>query len=107
MCRRERFNLFPSRSTGFTRSREREVQLELDILSLVALEIHVLLATVLVRAFSRRSRLGLSVDSAFRHWSASLALPTARPTMPSADFCPAIRLPSGRLSRSRDTEQIS
>ena len=49
----------------------------LDMLLLVALEIHVVLATPLVRAFSHRSRLGLSVDSAFRHWSASLALPTA------------------------------
>jgi hypothetical protein len=32
-------------------------------------EVHVLLATPLVRAFSHRSRLGLSVDSAFRPWS--------------------------------------
>ena len=39
-------------------------------------EIHVLLASPLVRAFSHRSRLGLSVDSTFRHRSASLALPT-------------------------------
>ena len=29
--------------------------------------------------------------SAFRRWSASLALPTAWPTMPSADFCAAVR----------------
>ena len=36
-------------------------------------------------------RLGLSVDSAFRHWSASLALPDCTPTTPSADF----RLPVG------------
>src|SRR5437660_10360457 len=32
-----------------------------------------LVATLLVRAFSHRFRLGLSVGSAFRHWSASLA----------------------------------
>src|SRR5208282_3006575 len=41
--------------------------------------------------------------SAFRLWSASLALPTAWPTMPSADFCPAVRRPLGRLSRLRCT----
>ena len=36
-------------------------------------------------------RLGLSVDSAFRPWSASLAPPDCAPTTPSADF----RLPVG------------
>jgi len=46
--------------------------------------------------------------SAFRPWSASLALPTAWPTMPSADFCRAVRRPLGRLSRRNgDTPQIS
>src|SRR3981081_986016 len=39
--------------------------------------------------------------------SASLALPTTRPTTPSADFCPAVRMPCGTLSRRSDTEQIS
>src|SRR5271157_1275730 len=29
------------------------------------------------------------------------------PTMPSADFCPAVRPPFGNLSRSRDAKQIS
>jgi len=66
MDRQRRFGLFPSRSTGFTRSRDREVQLELDMLPLVAFEIHVLLATLLVRAFNYRFRLGLSVISVFR-----------------------------------------
>jgi hypothetical protein len=77
MGRQKRFGLFSSRSTGFTRSRERKVQFKLDMLPLVAVEIHVVLATPLVRAFSYRSRLGLSVNSTFRLWSASLALPTA------------------------------
>src|SRR5208337_4330544 len=36
--------------------------------------------------------------SAFRPWSASLALPTAWPTMPSADSCAAVRSPRGALS---------
>ena len=40
-------------------------------------------------------------------WSASLALPTTWPTMPSADFCPAVRPPYGALNRRSDTEQIS
>src|SRR6266851_5260028 len=39
-----RFSLFPSRLSGFTRQRRREVQLHLDILLLVVLEIHGLLA---------------------------------------------------------------
>jgi hypothetical protein len=68
---------------------------------------HVLLASLLVRAFNHRFRLSLSVDSAFRLWSASLALPTSWPTMPSADFCSAVRMPRGSLSRRNDTEQIS
>ena len=76
MHRRERFDVFPSRLPGFTRRRRWKVQSQLDVQPLVALEIHVLLATPLVRAFSHRSRLGLSVDSTFRRRSASLALPT-------------------------------
>src|SRR5450755_2581930 len=76
MSRQTRFSLFPPRFAGFTRWRGREVQFKLDILLLVAPEIHVVLAAPLVRAFSHRSRLGLSVDSAFRHWSASIASPT-------------------------------
>src|SRR6266403_3117297 len=75
--RRERFVVFPSRLPGFTRRRRWKVQSQLDVQPLVALEIHVLLATPLVRAFSHRSRFGLSVDSTFRRRSASLALPTA------------------------------
>src|SRR5690348_17794870 len=99
MGRQGRFSLFPPRSAGFTHQCRRKVQFSLDMLLLVALEIHVVLTTPLVRAFGHRSRLGLSVDSAFRHWSASLALPTTQPNMPSADFCPAVRQPFGGLSR--------
>src|ERR1039457_509597 len=77
MSRQTRFSLFPPRFAGFTRWRGREVQFKLDILLLVAPEIHVVLATPLVRTFSHRFRLGLSVDSAFRHWSASLACDSA------------------------------
>jgi hypothetical protein len=40
--------------------------LPLDVLPLVAPEIHFLLTTPLVRAFSHRSRFGLSVVSTFR-----------------------------------------
>src|SRR5258705_553966 len=104
---RERFDVFPSRLPGFTRRRRREVQSQLDIQPLVALEIHVLFASPLVRAFNHRFRFGLSVDSTFRRRSASLALPTTWPTMPSADFCPAVRPPYGALSRRSDTAQIS
>ena len=73
MYHRERFILFPSRFAGFTCWRGREVQFSLDTLLPVAPEIHFLLAAPLVRAFNHRSRLGLSVDSAFRLRSASLA----------------------------------
>jgi hypothetical protein len=66
MRRQERFSLFPSRFAGFTRWHGREVQFNLNILLPVAPEIHVLLASPLVRAFNHRSRLGLSVDSTFR-----------------------------------------
>ena len=59
----------------------------------VVLETHGLLTAPLVRAFSHRSRLGLSIAPPFGIRSASLALPTPWPTMPSADFCPAVRLP--------------
>jgi len=41
-------------------------------------------------------------------WSASLASPTAWPTMPSADFCVPIRSPRGSLSpKLRDGTQTS
>src|SRR5438876_3925008 len=40
-----RFSLFPSRLSGFTRQRRREVQLHLDVLLLVVLETHGLLAS--------------------------------------------------------------
>src|SRR6516164_223556 len=43
----------------------------------------------------------------FGCWSASLALPTTRPTMPYADFCAAVRTSFDTLSRRSDTEQIS
>src|SRR5260370_14728879 len=66
MPRRERIGPFPSRFAGFTRWRRREVQFPLDVLPHVAPEIHFLLTTPLVRSFSHRSRLGLSVDSTFR-----------------------------------------
>jgi len=35
------------------------------------------------------------------------AFPTSWPNMPSADFCSAVRMPRGTLSRRSDTEQIS
>ena len=61
----------------------------------------------LVRAFVFPSSARPICCSAFRLWSASLALPTAEPTMPSADFCPAVHSPLSLRSRLRDTEQIS
>ena len=63
---------------------------------------HDLLASPLVRAFSPPFPAQPIRCSAFRPWSASLALPTSWPIMPSADFCPAFRLPLGCLSRLSD-----
>src|ERR1017187_4913516 len=62
---------------------------------------------LLVRAFSHRSRLGLSVAPPFGVRSASLDLAPSCPNMPSADFCPAVRPPFDSLSRRSDTGQIS
>ena len=107
MHRLARFGLFPSVLAGFTRRLRWKVQFLLDVLPLVVPEVHVLLASPLVRAFDPRFRLGLSVGSTFRYWSASLALPTTGPTTPYADFCSAVGLPLGSLSRRSDTEQIS
>src|SRR3954470_14450076 len=61
MGRQWRFSLSPLASAGFTRQCGRKVQFCLDMLLLVALKIHVVLAPPLVRAFNHRSRLGLSV----------------------------------------------
>src|ERR1035441_4015654 len=92
---------------GLHRQRRREVQFDLGILLFVVLETHGLLASP--------SRSGLRPS--FPAWpilappfgirSALLALPTSRPTMPSADFCPAVNPPFDSLSRRSDTEQIS
>ena len=62
------------------------------------LPLHLLPCGSTVPAFTQRFRFGLSVDSAFRRWSASLALPTAWATMPSADFCTVVRGPYDPLS---------
>ena len=66
------------------------------------------LTSPLVRPLGHRSRLGLSVDSTFRlsECLTSLADETT-PTMPYADFCSAVRVPPGSLSRRNDTEHIS
>ncbi len=104
--RHQRFSLFSCDTSGCTRQRRREVQFQLDVLLLVVFETHGLLTTP--------SRSGLLPSfparpihcSAFRH-SECLTSLAARPTMPSADFCSAVRLPLSRLSRRSDTEQIS
>ena len=91
---------------GFTPTfRGQKQLLVLDFLPLSTHELPVLLAT------PNRSGLRPSFParpiccSAFRHWSASLALPTAWPTMPSADFCAAVRSPHGSLSSEIGTRR--
>ena len=102
-----RFSLSPVSLSSFTRQLDREVQSCLDMPLRVVRETHGLLTTP--------SRSGLQSPfparpiccSAFRHWSASRALPTPGPTMPSADFCVAVRPPLDGLSHRGDTTQIS
>ena len=102
MLRRERFGHFPSRCSSFTRRRGVEVQNLLGVLlPHVVPEMHVLLTSPLVRAFDPRSRLGLSVAPPFGFRSASISLPTTGPTMPYADFCPAVRMPLDTLSHRK------
>src|SRR5260370_935348 len=105
---RGRFRPFPPRLSGFTRQRRREVQFDLDILLLVVLEIHGLLASP--------SRSGLRPSfpawpircSAFRLSECLTSLADSHDlNMPSADFCPAVKPPFDSLSRRSDTEQIS
>ena len=103
-----RFSLSPASLSSFTRQLGREVQSCLDMPLRVVRETHGLLAT------PPRSGLQSSFParpiccSAFRRWSASRALPTSGPTMPSADFCAAVRPPPDDLSRHPgDTTQIS
>src|SRR5260370_23415335 len=73
--RPERFSPFPSRLSGFTRQRQREVQLHLDVLLRVVLETHGLLSS------PSRSRLQPSFPtcpipcSAFRHAECLTTLP--------------------------------
>src|SRR5260370_6392075 len=74
--RRARFGLFLPGLSASTRGLGWKVRFLLDVLPLVVPEVHVLLASPLVRVFHHRSRLGLSVGSPFRYWSASLASPT-------------------------------
>src|SRR6516162_9308563 len=93
---------------GFTPFRRFQGQYILDLLPHSTHESPVLLAT------PHRSGLRPSFPawpiccSAFRLWSASLALPTAWPTMPSADFCAAVGSPLGfPSSETRNTTQTS
>src|SRR5262249_2407297 len=93
------FGPLVSAARGFTPAFWDQGQRVLDFLPRSTHELPVLLATL------NRSGLRSSFPvrpiccSAFRPWSASLALPTAGPNMPSADFCSAVRRPYGRLSR--------
>jgi hypothetical protein len=62
----------------------------------------------IVRAFSRRSRFGLSVSPPFGPGVPQSASPTLWPNMPSADSCAPIRSPCGFLSsETRDVTQAS
>ena len=93
---------------GFTPAFGDQGQRVLDVLPRSTHELPILLAA-LDRLGLRPSFPGRPICcSAFRPWSASLASPTARPTMPSADFCLAVRGSLGLLSRlAGDTKQIS
>ena len=106
--RHKQFGPLVTADRGFTPAFWCQGQRVPDFLPLSAHELPVLIAALDRSGLRSSFRLGLSVRSAFRPWSASLALPTAGPTMPSADFCSAVRWPLDPLSRlMSDTEQIS
>ena len=83
--RRARFGFLGGGARGFTLCSGAQVQLNLIVLPHGAREITALLATSTVRAFGG-------------------ALP---PTMPSADFCAAVRSPCGSLSLVAETQRRS
>ena len=83
--RRARFGLLGGGARGFTLCSGAQVQLDLIVLPHGAREITALLATSTVRAFGG-------------------ALP---PTMPSADFCAAVRSPCDDLSLVAETQRRS
>src|SRR5208337_5382139 len=107
--RHEWFGPLVTSDRGFTLAHRFQGQCVLDLLPLSTHESPVLLAT------PNRSGLRPSFParpircSAFRPWSASLALPTSWPTTPSADFCAAVGPPLGFPSseRARNTTQTS
>jgi cellulose synthase/poly-beta-1,6-N-acetylglucosamine synthase-like glycosyltransferase len=88
-CRPGRFSLFPSRLSGFTRRRRREVQFHLDILLLAVLETHDLLVSNgavegmnnKIKSISHRSfgfRSAKNFIAAIYHCCARLPLPVER-----------------------------
>ena len=97
--RHGRFGPLVSAARGFTPAFWVQGQRVLDFLPRSTHELPVLLA-ILNRSGLRSSFPVRPICcSAFRPWSVSLALPTAGPNMPSADFCSAVRRPYGHLSR--------
>src|SRR5271156_1313131 len=97
------FGPFIGRVPGFTRQPFPEGQLKLVLLPLCTFESCHVLASPIVQAFVHRSRLSLAVDSAFRPWSASLALPTTWATMPFADFYCTVKKNRSLSSRESTT----
>src|SRR5262249_33510472 len=80
----------------------------LDLLPLSTHEPPVLLTTPSRSGLRPSFPAGPICCSAFRLWSASLALPTAWPTTPSADLCAAVGSPLGfPSSETRNTTQTS
>src|ERR1700730_15136228 len=101
-----RFSPFPSRLSGFTRQRRREVQFDLDILLLVVLETHGLLTST--------SRSGLRSPfpawpihcSAFRLSECLTSLADVMTYYASADFFSAVKPSFDDLIPRSDTGQI-
>ena len=103
--RREWFGPLIAADRGFTPVHRFQGQCVLDLLPRSTHESPVLLATP-DRSGLRPSFPARPIRcSAFRPWSASRALPTAWPTMPSADSCAAVRSPCGSLSSKLGTRR--
>src|ERR1700682_211155 len=101
-CHPGRFSLFPSRLPGFTRQRRREVQFHLDILLLIVVETHGLLAAPprsgllrcrilcpMLTSAPRSGRLtATSVAEATRNRSPGVSSVTFRAQSPNLRFAP-------------------
>jgi len=99
--RRGQFGPFTDGRRSFTPTLRHEGQLQLVMLPLSTHESHVLPAAPIRSGLHSPLPARPICCCAFRRCSASIASPTTRTTMPSADFCCAVREPRGDALANR------